>query len=50
MHTHIGVLVIGSTFLGVLLLGTLWRLMTAHLAVSSNPFLAKIGKAGAIQY
>lgn len=50
LHTHFGVLVIGGTFLGVLLMGTLWRLISAHLTVSSNSTLAKVGKGMAIQY
>jgi hypothetical protein len=50
MHTHFGVLVIGGTFLGVLLMGTLWRLISAHLVVTNSPTLTKIGKAMANQY
>lgn len=50
MHTHFGVLVIGGTFLGVLLAGTLWRLIAAHLAVSNNPTAQAIAKTMAVQY
>lgn len=50
MHTHFGVLVIGGTFVGVLLAGTLWRLTAAHLAVSSNPLAVQVAKAMAFQY
>lgn len=50
MHTHFGVLVIGGTFLGVLLMGTLWRLAAAHMAVSNNPTAQAVAKAMAVQY
>lgn len=50
MHTHFGVLVIGGTFLGVLLAGTLWRLIAAHLAVSPNPMAQAFAKTMAVQY
>lgn len=50
MHTHFGVLVIGGTFLGVLLMGTLWRLVAAHLAVSNNPTAQAVAKTMAVQY
>lgn len=50
LHTHFGALIIGGTFLGVLLAGTLWRLTAAHLAVSGNPTFVQIAKAMATQY
>lgn len=50
MHTHFGALVIGGTFLGVLLAGTLWRLSAAHLVTASNPRAVQLGKAMAFQY
>lgn len=50
MHTHVGVLIIGTTFVGVLIMGTLWRLTAAHLAVSPNPQLQQVGKAMSFQY
>lgn len=50
LHTHFGALVIGGTFLGVLLCGTLWRLASAHMVVSGNPTLRRAGEAMAVQY
>lgn len=50
MHTHFGALVIGGTFVGVLLAGTLWKLGAAHLATSDNPKLSELGKAMIFQY
>ena len=50
MHTHFGALVIGGTFLGVLLMGTLWRLTAAHFVTSGNPTLRRAGEAMALQY
>lgn len=50
LHTHFGALIIGGTFVGVLLAGTLWRLTAAHLVVSANPTARRIGEAMAVQY
>lgn len=50
MHVHIGALNLMTAFLGVILIGTLWRLAAAHLASSSSPALAQAGKAMAFQY
>jgi hypothetical protein len=50
LHTHFGALIIGGTFLGVLLAGTLWRLSAAHMVTSSNPTLRSMGEAMAVQY
>jgi hypothetical protein len=50
MHTHFGALVIGGTFLGVLLAGTLWRLIAAHLVAAPGTTSTTIGRAMAFQY
>lgn len=50
MHTHFGALVIGGTFLGVLLAGTLWKLGAAHLSTSDSPIAQQVGKAMIFQY
>lgn len=50
LHTHFGALIIGGTFMGVLLAGTLWRLTSAYLATSANPTAAQVGRAMAVQY
>ncbi len=38
------------TFLGVLIVGTMWRLLMYHLVASPNPTLAHLGAAGLVQY
>jgi hypothetical protein len=50
MHTHIGALVIGTSFIGVLIAGTFWRLLSAHLVNSSSTALQTLGKTFAFQY
>lgn len=50
MHTHFGALVIGGTFIGVLLAGTLWKLTAAHLIASDNPQWQAFGRGMIIQY
>lgn len=50
LHTHFGALVIGGTFVGVVLIGTLWRLTSAHLVTSGNPTARRFGEAMAVQY
>lgn len=50
LHTHFGALIIGGTFLGVVLMGTLWRLTAAHMVTSDNPTLRRFGEAMAVQY
>ncbi len=48
MHWHISWVHALAAFQSVLLLGTLWRLMAAHL--TANPATAGWGKAMAFQY
>lgn len=50
MHTHIGALHLVTAFLGVVLIGTLWRLLAAHAASSNSPWLTQLGKAMSFQY
>lgn len=50
MHTHIGLIHLGTAFIGVALIGTLWRLSAAHLAASGNPTAQRLGGAMAFQY
>jgi hypothetical protein len=50
MHTHFSATTALSVFLVVLVLGTLWRLIASHLAVSNNPMLNHIGSAMIFQY
>lgn len=50
MHTHISAINIASIFTGVLLMGTLWRLIAGHFVISSSESLANIGKVMAFQY
>jgi hypothetical protein len=50
LHTHFGALVIGGTFLGVLLAGTLWKLTAAHLTTSASPLAQQVGAAMFVQY
>jgi hypothetical protein len=50
MHTHFSVMSAMQVFLCVLVIGTLWRLGTLHLAASRNENLAHLGKAMGFQY
>lgn len=50
MHTHFSAVAAGGIFLAVLVWGTLWRLIAAHLVASDNASLQHIGKAMAFQY
>jgi hypothetical protein len=38
------------TFLGVLVVGTMWRMTMYHLVASPNPALQHVGAAGLVQY
>jgi hypothetical protein len=49
MHTHVSGLTAAQVFLMVLILGTLWRLSAAHLAMRGG-LAAEAGKAMAFQY
>jgi hypothetical protein len=49
-HVHIGFIAIGTAFLGVLLMGTLWKLGAGYAVSSPSPWLREIGKAAFFQY
>lgn len=49
-HVHISALTAISIFLQVIIVGFLWRLLSSHLAKSSNPTVAAMGKAGSVLY
>ena len=51
MHTHFGSAThLVSTFAGVLLAGTLWRLGWMHALTSSSPTVRSLAKAALFQY
>lgn len=50
MHTHFSMMNALGVFICVLVIGTLWRLITGHLALSSNPYLQWLSKAMAFQF
>jgi hypothetical protein len=50
VHTHVGVITLGTAFLGVVLMGTLWRLGAAHLIATDSPGPKNIGQAMLFQY
>lgn len=50
MHTHFSALSAIGAFLAVIIVGTFWRLLAAHLVASDRPALVNIGKAMAFQY
>lgn len=50
VHTHFSAMTALNAFLAVLIVGTLWRLSSYHLAASKNEGLAHLGKAMSFQY
>ncbi|HMK62036.1 MAG TPA: hypothetical protein VK386_00335 [Acidimicrobiales bacterium] len=50
MHHHGSALALLTVFLGVVILGTAWRLLAAHLAVSNSGTARQVGRAMAFQY
>lgn len=50
MHTHFSAMTALNVFLAVLIMGTLWRLTSYHLAASTNESVAHVGKAMAFQF
>ncbi|MGA5128797.1 hypothetical protein ACPCTO_03220 [Streptomyces olivoreticuli] len=50
MHTHFSAMGALSAFLGVIVVGTLWRLIAAHLVASESAFANHLGRAMAFQY
>jgi hypothetical protein len=50
VHTHFSAIGAAHVFLSVLVLGTLWRIVSLHLVASSNEKLNHLGKAMSVQY
>ncbi len=50
MHTHIGAIAAVTTMIYIALLGTLWRLIAAHLIASKGNTTSELGKAMLFQY
>lgn len=50
MHTHFSAVAAAGIFLAVLVWGTLWRLVAAHLCNSNNSSLQHLGMAMSFQY
>lgn len=50
MHTHFSFMAAANIFLGVLIIGTLWRLGSYHMVASKNDQVAHLGKAMAFQF
>lgn len=50
MHTHFSFMSAAQVFLSVLVIGTLWRLMSLHLVNSNNDQAQHLGKAFGFQY
>lgn len=50
MHTHFSFMSAGQAFLAVVVIGTLWRLLSLHLVSSENEQLQHLGKALGFQY
>jgi hypothetical protein len=50
LHTHFSAVNALNTFLGVLIVGTLWRLVSLHLVASNSAQLQHAGKAMSFQY
>lgn len=50
MHTHFSAVAALHAFLGVLIVGTVWRLVSYHLMASANPRVSMAGQAMSFQY
>lgn len=50
IHTHFSFMSAAQAFLGVIIIGTLWRLGSLHLVASKNESAAHLGKAMTFQY
>jgi hypothetical protein len=50
MHTHFSVMSAAQVFLSVLVIGTLWRLVTLHMVASDNTQIQHLGRAFGFQY
>ena len=50
MHTHFSAMNALNVFLAVLIVGSVWRLLSLHLAGSKSSGMQNLGKAMAFQY
>lgn len=50
MHTHFSAVHAVNIFLAVLIVGSVWRLTSLHLAGAKSAGLQNLGKAMAFQY
>lgn len=50
LHTHFSAVAALHAFLGVLIVGTVWRLVSYHLMSSPNRRVSNIGQGMAFQY
>lgn len=50
MHTHFSLMSAAQVFLSVLVIGTLWRLLTLHFVAAGNDQINHLGKAMGFQY
>lgn len=50
MHTHFSAIAAAGVFLAVLVWGTVWRLLAAHMIASNKPSLSHLGQAMILQF
>lgn len=50
LHTHFSAVAALHAFLGVLIVGTAWRLASYHLMASPNARISQVGQGMAFQY
>lgn len=50
MHTHFSAVNALNTFLAVLIVGSVWRLLSLNFAGSNSPGLQNLGRAMSFQY
>ncbi|MFD9893713.1 hypothetical protein ACFWY9_30575 [Amycolatopsis sp. NPDC059027] len=50
MHTHFSFISALNSFMAIVVIGTLWRLISAHLMAAKHPTAKFVGQAMAFQY
>lgn len=50
IHTHFSFMSAAQAFVGVVIIGTLWRLISLHLIASKNEATKHLGTAMSFQY
>jgi hypothetical protein len=50
VHTHIGAIAAVTTMIYIALIGTLWRLLAAHMIASKSDTATNLGQAMLFQY